>query len=134
MEEVFDFVADRRNDPSWCPRVAWCEQREGDGVHAGARYEAFHRPTLQRPHRRAIEVLELERPKRVVTRQMDKIAAVTITYELEPAGADTRMTLRDEIEWRVPSAFVPVGRRIVSRHMGDQLRGLKQLLEARPTS
>jgi uncharacterized protein YndB with AHSA1/START domain len=129
IETVFDFVANPENDPLWCPRVIWCRRREGAGVVPGARYEALHSPTLQRRHSRWIELLEVEAPRRVVTLQRDNVGAFTIAYELEPAGAGTSLTQRDEIDWKVPRAFVPVGRRIVRRHLGDQLSNLKRLLE-----
>lgn len=43
VDEVFGFVADSTNDPLWCKNVLECEQVEGDGPGAGARYRAVHR-------------------------------------------------------------------------------------------
>ena len=131
-EEVFWFVADPRNDPRWCPRVATCAQVEGDGPAAGARFDAFHRPSLQRPHHRMIELLEVTPPRRVHSRQSDNVGVFTITYELEPAGAGTLLRQRDDIAWRIPTVFVPIARRIVAAHIPDQLGRLKELLEREP--
>jgi hypothetical protein len=129
IEEVFAFVADSRNDPRWCPRVVTCEQVEGEGPQLGARYEAFHRPSLQRPHLRRIHVQEFDHPRLIRSRQEDNVAVFTITYQLEPAGTGTRLAQRDEIEWRIPRRYVPLAKRIVRRHIGDQLENLKRLLE-----
>jgi carbon monoxide dehydrogenase subunit G len=130
-DDVFAFVADPRNDERWCPRVHGCEQRAGQGVEVGARFESQHHPSLKRPHTRVIEVLEVDAPARVVTLQRDEVADFTITYELEAAGAGTRLLQRDDIAWKVPRWQVPIARRIVARHMRDQLATLKEVLEAR---
>lgn len=129
-EQLFGFVADSRNDPRWCPRVRWCEQRGGDGPAPGARYEALHSPTLRRTHTRWIDVLESEPPRRIVTRQEDEVARFTITYTLSPTETGTRIAQRDDIEWKVPRLAQPVARLIVKRHIGDQLRRLKRVAEA----
>lgn len=127
--EVFAFVADPRNDPAWCPRVHGCEQVDGDGVVEGARFRVDHHPSLKRPHVRTVEVLELESPRRIVTAQRDEVADFTIAYLVEPDGAGTRLTQRDDIEWRIPRWQVPVARRVIARHMRDQLATLKKVLE-----
>jgi hypothetical protein len=129
IESVFDFVADSRNDPRWCPRVVTCEQLEGDRTAQGALYEAFHRPSLQRPHMRRIRVEEFDRPHRVRSIQEDNVARFTITYVLTATDGGTRLMQRDDIEWRIPRASVPIAKRIVRRHIGDQLESLKRLLE-----
>ncbi|HEX8207628.1 MAG TPA: SRPBCC family protein [Solirubrobacteraceae bacterium] len=129
VEDVFDFVADPRNDARWCPRVQDCEQVEGDRPAVGARYAVRHNPTLQRPHLRRIEIVGCDRPSRIVSVQEDRVGRFTIAYELEPVAGGTRITQRDEIEWRVGRLAKPIGTRIVKRHMAAQLRNLKRLLE-----
>ena len=129
VEDVFAFVADPRNDPQWCPRVLWCRQSEGDGPAAGARYEAMHRPSgYPLKHIRRIEVLEYEAPRLVRWRQEDHIGVFDITYELEPTDGGTRLIQRDEIDWKLPLAG-PFGTRIVGKHIGEQQKDLKRVLE-----
>lgn len=132
IESVFAFVADSENDTEWCPRVLWCRQRQGEGPAVGARYEALHSPTFLRKHSRWIEVIELEPPRRIVTTQTDRVGAFTIAYELEETATGTRLTQRDEIEWKMARLFHPIAERIVGLHIPDQLGNLKRLLEARP--
>ena len=129
IEEVFAFVADARNDPRWCPRVLSCKQVEGEGRGPGARFEALHRPTLRRTHTRVIETVAFDPPRRVVWRQADEVGAFTISYDLAPTAGGTLLVQRDEIDWRIARAFVPLGRRIVRRHMRDQLGNLTRLLD-----
>jgi uncharacterized protein YndB with AHSA1/START domain len=130
LESVFWFVADPRKDTEWCPRVDWCRQRRGDGPGLGARYEARHRPTFQHPHSRWIEIREFSPPRHIASTQDDDIATFFIDYVLEPAAGATWLMQRDEIAWKIPRLHLPIAKRIVRRHMGDQLRTLKRLLEA----
>jgi uncharacterized protein YndB with AHSA1/START domain len=129
VEQVFDFIADPQNDPRWCPRVSDCRQLEGRGPGQDARYEVDHHPSLQRPHARLISILQFEPPRRLLTEQSDRVALFRIRYELTPTGSGTRLTQHDEIDWRILPPFRPIGKRIVQRHMGEQLRSLKRLLE-----
>jgi uncharacterized protein YndB with AHSA1/START domain len=132
IEEVFAFVADPRNDEQWCPRVKGCEQTDGAGPGVGARYVVRHNPTFQRPHEREIVVTAYEPPARLATEQTDKVGLFSIDYELEPTPAGTRVTQRDNVEWRLSRPAQPIARFIVRRHMPDQLRRLKRLLERQP--
>jgi carbon monoxide dehydrogenase subunit G len=129
IDEVFDVVADPRNDHRWCPRVGDCKQTAGNAPTVGARYELHHRPTLQRPHTRKIEIIELERPTKVVSIQEDNVARFTISYFLEPVASGTRLRQRDDIDWRIGPLSRQIGRRVINRHIGEQLRSLKGLLE-----
>jgi uncharacterized protein YndB with AHSA1/START domain len=133
-QEVFDFVADPRNDRHWCPRVIRCEQREGDGVSTGARFEALHNPTFLRTHTRSVEILDVDPGRRVTTRQEDDIGIFNITYTLVTTPTATRLTQRDDIAWKIVRPAHPIARLIVRRHMADQLKRLKRLLEASPAS
>ena len=130
IEEVFDLVSDPHNDPLWCSRVRGCRQLEGTDPGRGARYEVDHHPTLQRPHTRRISTIEFMRPTHVLSEQVDRVAAFRIRYDLDPTASGTRLTQRDEIEWRILPPFRPIGRMIVRRHLGEQLRSLKRLLES----
>ena len=131
IEEVFDYVADARNDPAWCERVHWCRQVEGDGPAVGATYEARHHPSgYPWPHLRHIEVVDLVRPTLVRWRQEDRLAEFDITYELVAVEGGTRLRQSDRIRWRFPGMGV-VGRRIVQRHIGEQHDVLRGILEQR---
>jgi uncharacterized protein YndB with AHSA1/START domain len=130
IEEVFEFVADARNDPSWCPRVRWCRQTEGKGPHVGARYEALHKPSgYPVAHLRHIEVLEFEPSHFVRWRQNDQIGTFLISYSLEAVGERTSLVQEDDIFWRRLPLVGLVGRRVVGRHIGEQHADLQRVLE-----
>lgn len=132
VEEVFEFVADARNDPAWCERVHWCRQVEGDSPVVGARYVARHHPAgYPWPHLRKIEVVDLVTPTLVRWRQADRLGEFDIAYELRAVDGGTRLRQHDRIRWRLPGMGL-VGRRIVQRHVGEQHAVLRGLLEGRP--
>jgi uncharacterized protein YndB with AHSA1/START domain len=133
VEEVFGFVADARNDPQWCSTVKSCRQLSGDGPGDGARYEARHRPTPVHPvMRRELQVVEYEPPRLVRWRQEDENGVFDITYRVHPSAAGARFTQADEIAWKVPRPIGAMAERLfVRRHIGQQMKALKQLLESR---
>ena len=129
LGEVFDFVADPRNDPSWCERVTWCRQVAGDGPGPGARYEALHRPSgYPWSHIRRIDVVEFEPPRSVRWTQVDRIGIFDIRYELEATERGTRLSQHDDVDWSLPMMSL-IGRRIVYTHIGDQHQALRAVLE-----
>ena len=132
IEEVFAFLADARNDPRWCPTVLSCEQLEGEGPAAGARYLARHKPTpFHRVMDRSIEVVGYRPPDRIEWRQEDGNGVFHIVYGLDATPRGTRFTQADEIAWKVPRAVGRIAEHVfVRRHIDQQMRGLRRLLEA----
>ena len=129
IDTVFDFVADPRNDPQWCPRVEWCRQVTGTRLEVGARFEAYEHPSLRRAQGRVIEIVALDPPNLAVTRQVDEQGEFTIEYRLQGDESGTRLEQRDRVSWTLPRLIVPLAERIVSRHIRHQLEGLRRLLE-----
>jgi len=132
IEQVFDYVADARNDPRWCPKVLSCDQIEGDGPGAAARYRARHRPSRLKPGAELeIQVTAYERPRRLRWREEDEDGVFDVTYELEPTAEGTRFTQRSEIDWKLSRLLRPMAARMVPRHVDEQLSELKRVLESR---
>ena len=130
-EAVWIFIADGRNDPQWCDKVVSVEQVAGDGPGRDARYRVIHRPVrLKKPKELAVTVEEFEPPRRMRLRQKDDDGVFDVTYELEATAAGTRLTQRDEIEWRIPRFQLPIARYMVSRDVQRQLATLRRLLES----
>jgi uncharacterized protein YndB with AHSA1/START domain len=131
VEEVWEFVADARNDPEWCGKVGSVEQLAGDRPGRDARYRVMHRP---RPFKPAVEltmdVIDFDPPNRLRWREEDTDAVFNVQYELQPAPSGTRLTQVDNIDWKIGKAARPIARLMVSRDMGRQFRSLKRLLES----
>ena len=91
----------------------------------------MHRPVrLEKPKELAVTVEEFEPPRRMRLRQKDDDGVFDVTYELEATAAGTRLTQRDEIEWRIPRFQLPIARYMVSRDVERQLATLRRLLES----
>jgi uncharacterized protein YndB with AHSA1/START domain len=128
VEEVFDFVADARNDVRWCRKVQSVE-RVGEG-----RYAVVHKPVPGRPARR----MEMTRaawdpPRSLEWLEDDGTDAFRVQYSLSPVrdGRATRFVQRsDATVGAVPRWLHPLWRHGIGRDVQRQLRDLKRLLEA----
>jgi uncharacterized protein YndB with AHSA1/START domain len=129
-EEVWQYIADPRNDPQWCNKVISVEQLTGDAPGVDARYRVVHRPVrLKGPKQLEVTVEESDPPHRMRVREEDDDAVFNVTYVLESIGEATRLTQRDQIEWKISKFQRPIGNGMVSRDIKHQLSALKRLLE-----
>jgi uncharacterized membrane protein len=130
-DEVFEFIADPRNDPRWCPKVDSVEQVDGEGPGLGSRYVTIHRPVPLRPAR----VLDHRcvgwaPPRRIEWVEDDGVDRFEVTYELEPHADGTKLTQRSDARLGAPKLLHPIWRRGIGRDIAGQLRSLKNLLES----
>ena len=103
VQEVWDYLADLRNDPEWCRKVKSVEQLSGDGPGTGDRYRVMHAPRpLASPQELMVSVEEYTPPNRMRIREEDDDGVFDVTYELESLGEATRVTQRDRIDWNIP--------------------------------
>jgi Polyketide cyclase / dehydrase and lipid transport len=124
--EVFDFVADARNDVRWCRKVRSVE-RVADG-----RYAVVHKPVPGRPARRMEMTRVASDPPRLLEwRQNDGVDVFGVTYSLSPtaAGGTLLRQTSDADIGAVPRWLHPLWRRGIARDVARQLRDLKRLLE-----
>jgi uncharacterized protein YndB with AHSA1/START domain len=130
VESVWAYIADGRNDRQWCEKVVSVEQISGDGPGPNASYRVIHRPVrLRKPKKLVVTVEEFNPPRRLRLREEDDDGVFSVTYDLEPVGKATRLTQRDQIEWRISRFQAPIARRMVSRDIANQFSALKRLLE-----
>jgi uncharacterized protein YndB with AHSA1/START domain len=130
-EEVWELIADPRNDAKWCAHVVSVEQVTGDGPGPDARYDVVHRPVKLRGEKRMeMAVTEFDPPRRMGLREEEDDAIFEVTYELAEAGSGTRLTQTDEIAWKIPFPGPQIGRLMVNRGIRQQLVELKRVLES----
>ena len=126
IAEVFDFVADARNDVRWCRKV-----RSVSLVEDG-RYEVVHKPVPGRPARR-MEMTRLasDPPRLLELREDDGTDVFRVTYSLSPtaAGGTLLRQRSDATIGAVPRLLHPLWRHGIGRDLQRQLRDLKKLLE-----
>jgi uncharacterized protein YndB with AHSA1/START domain len=130
VDEVFDFVADERNEPRYNPRVRDVELITDEPVGKGSMFSA----KLETPRRRlpmTIEFTEFDRPRRLASSTHSSLMDTEGALTFEPVADGTRMRWLWEVRPRgalhlVGSVVGVIGRRQERTIWGN----LKRLLEA----
>ncbi len=91
VEEVFDFVADQRNEPIYNPRMLHSEKITDGPVGVGTRFRATTQ-SGRREIEMLIEVTEYQRPSRFGSRTTMSTAEVDGGLTFEPVDGATRMS------------------------------------------
>ena len=125
LGDVWDFVADPLNDPTWCSKVKRVEPT------GAKRWNVWHKPVpLRPPTLLTVEHLLVERPNRLMMREEDHAGVFEVEYRLEATAAGTRLTQTTECHWkRLPRVLRPIFDRGTRRDVRAQLRSLKAHLE-----
>jgi hypothetical protein len=129
--EVAAYAGDPSNAPEWYANIRSVEWQTAPPVAVGSRME-FVAQFLGRRLAYTYEVVELT-GSRLVMRTADGPFPMETTYTWSPAGAGTRMTLRNRGN---PSGFARIGAPVMERAMrratAKDLARLKALVESRP--
>lgn len=112
VDEVFDFVADERNEPRYNPRLLRAEQTSAGPISVGPRFRAETK-SMGRAVEMVIEVTAYERPRRLASSTHLSAMDIQGTLTFEPVPEGTRMRWSWEVEPRgVFKLIAPlVGRR-----------------------
>jgi uncharacterized protein YndB with AHSA1/START domain len=121
IDDVFQYVADRGNDPAWWPNTGAVRQVEGDGPGPGARYELTRRRT---PRRILVTCVAWAPPVRVAFREDDGANATVVAYELASVWTSTRVTRAEDA-----GPGRPLARRRRAREARAALGALGRALE-----
>lgn len=98
-EIVFDFVADERNN--YDPTIDHTELLTGEPVGVGTRFRCAS--TRRRPVEMTVEIVEHDRPHRLVTVTRVARMDITSTLTFQSEGGDTRLEWSSEL---YPRGFV----------------------------
>ena len=134
VEDVFDMVADSRNEPSYNPAMSECRLLTGEPVGVGSRFASTMR-SRGRELSMVSELTAYDRPRRLESTTTGAGTVVTGSLTFEAAGPSTRMSW----DWQVrPSGAMRLMTPLVAIMGGRMERriwsGLKRRLEDRPPS
>src|SRR5690349_1035328 len=90
VEEVFDFVADERNEPRYNPRMLRAEQVSPGPIGRGTRFQA-EVTTMGRPSEMVIEFTDFERPRRLASSTHLSTMDIAGILTFDPLAEGTRM-------------------------------------------
>lgn len=129
VDEVFDFVADERNEPRFNPRMRKAELVSQGPIGVGARFQA-EMDSLGHPVKMVIEFTGYERPHRLASATYTATMEISGALTFSPVPEGTRMHWSWDVEpqgvLRVMSPLVAVVGRRQERTIWT---GLKRLLE-----
>jgi hypothetical protein len=126
VEEVFDFLADIRNEAAWNPRVVRIDKTSAGPVGPGATFEGEYRGlgSLR------TELTGYERPRRLSFRSEGPRMRLRGTFVLVPTVRGTDIRLDAELAPRGFSALVaPLMGPVIRRQNAAAAARLKRALE-----
>lgn len=134
IEEVFDFVADERNEPTFNPRMLRAEKVTQGPIGTGTRFLATVK-SMGRKFDMIIEFTAYERPTRLGSTSSMSSADTrgALTFEPDPGG--TRMRWSWDVEPKgVSKLLTPLINRLGTHQEEVIWANLRRHLEAMPTT
>ncbi|HET6944610.1 MAG TPA: SRPBCC family protein [Gaiellaceae bacterium] len=126
--EVFDYLTDVSNLPSWQSGVHGAELIGEPG--AGAKIQE-HRHLLGRELRTTLQIEEYERPRLFVLRALDSPVPFSVRHVLEANGNGTRLTVTGEGDaGMLPGFALGIIARRAEKQFRKDFERLKRLLES----
>jgi hypothetical protein len=133
VDEVFDFVADERNEPRYNPRMRWAEKISPGPVGLGTRFRA-ETAAMGRRAEMTIEITAYDRPRRLASSTHLSTMDIHGTLDFAPFPWGTRMRWSWELEPRgVLALMSPLIAHLGRRQEVAIWASLKRILEERGT-
>lgn len=125
VEEVFDYLADCRNETRWHPDAVSVELISDGPIGPGTRFAARYRKV----GRMDVEIVEYERPRRLAVAYRSRSGPAHGVFSFVPAGEGTTVSVRGGVElkglWRLFTPLVGASiRREQAKWQGWLERGL----------
>jgi hypothetical protein len=129
VDEVFDFVADERNEPRYNPRIRRAEKLSPGPIGPKTRFHA-EAVTLGRTVGMTIDYTAYERPRRLGSSIHMAAADIVGTLRFDPVDGGTRMGWSWEMRLRGPyKLLTPIIAGAGRRQERANWAGLKRFLE-----
>ena len=134
LEEVFDFVADERNEPHYNPRMLHAEKLTAAPIGVGTRFRAEMKGR-RRPVEMTVEFTEYDRPRRLASTTELSTMEIRGSLTFEPVPEGTRMRWQWILEPRgLLRVLSPLIVRMGRRQEQTIWSNLKEVLEAGDSS
>lgn len=125
-EEVFDFLADVRNEERWNPNVVRIESASDGPLAVGDTFEGVYR----RGGRMRFELVEALRPRRLVFHGGGRQMTLLATLELERVDSATRVRMKGELRPRgLLKLLAPLVRGPIERQYGTVAESFRRVAE-----
>jgi len=128
VEEVFDVVADERDEPRFNPRMRRAEKISEGPIGVGTRFRA-EVVSMGRPIEMVIVITGYERPRRLASTTHMSSMDIQYTLTFEPVSEGTRMRWSGDLEPRgMFKLMSPMVARMGRRQERRIWTGLRRLL------
>jgi uncharacterized protein YndB with AHSA1/START domain len=128
LDEVFDYVADLRNEREWNPGAVRVDKLDDGDVRAGSRFDAEYKGAGALE----IEVLECQRPRMLRYLSSGRSMRLTSTIECSAAPGATSVRMRMDVEPRGMLRLAsPLMRPMLQRQFAASADRLRDTLDAR---
>jgi uncharacterized protein YndB with AHSA1/START domain len=132
VEDVFDYVTDMSNDPSWHTDVLEARKTSEGPVGVGTTWHSRFKPSMG-VSEGDMEVVAFEPNRMEVLRGVIGPMQPTLTYMLEPVDGGTRFTRRIQIKVSgMMRVMEPLMRLMTPRRNAGFVANLKRILEQSP--
>lgn len=129
-QEVFDFVADERNEPRYNPQMTSAEMVTRGPIGVGSRFHSVM-TGVGRGADMMIELTEFDRPRRLASTTHMSSMDINGVLLFEPVSQGTRMTWRWDIQPHgIYKLLGPIVHRIGQKQELSIWTGLKRVMEA----
>lgn len=129
VEDVFDDLADPRNEPNWLPGAKSVTMTSDGELRSGSTFVGGH----ARAGRVELQIVEFERPSRVTFRAQSKIVHFDDAVQLTPIEGGTRLQAQMTAE---PQGLMRLVGPLMGRTMRKQFASnwdyLRHALEREP--
>jgi hypothetical protein len=132
MSEVFDFVADERNEPKYNPRMLRAEKLTGGAIGKGTQFRATIK-SMGRPLDMLLETTDYQRPTRLANTTTMSSAVIRGVLTFEPDIGGTRMAWSWDVKPKgALKCLIPIIGRMGKRQEVAIWASLKRYLESMP--
>lgn len=132
VEDVFNYVTDMSNDPSWHTDVLEARKTSEGPVGVGTTWHSRFKPSMG-VSEGDMEVVAFEPNRMEVLRGVIGPMQPTLSYMLEPIDGGTRFTRRIQIKVSgMMRVMEPLMRLMTPRRNASFLANLKRVLEQSP--
>jgi carbon monoxide dehydrogenase subunit G len=131
IDDVFDYLADARNEPDWLPGCLRVEKTSAGPVGLGSTFVGHYR----RAGRVELELVAFERPRRVTFRARARIVGFDDAVDLSETDSGTRVDARMTARARgVMRLATPLMARTMRRQFAANWDHLRHALEEGPNA
>jgi Polyketide cyclase / dehydrase and lipid transport len=133
ITEVFDFVADERNEPKYNPSMVRAEKLTPGAIGKGTRFRATTK-SMGRPLDMLLETTDYQRPTRLANTTRMSSAEIHGALTFEPEIGGTRLRWSWDVKPKGAfKLFTPIIGRVGRRQESAIWASLKRYLESTPT-